>query len=89
MELANKNISKELPELSHKLIILMATATGIAVANIYYIQPLLNQIAKYYGEIASAYSNGYFKLGFESGAIADLKIRNLVKKELIKQELAV
>lgn len=42
-----------------------------------------------FGEVASAYSNGYFKLGFESGTIADLKIRNLVKKELIKQELAV
>ena len=50
---------------------------------------MVNKIDELVGEIASAYSNGYFKLGFESGAIADLKIRNLVKKDLSKRELAV
>lgn len=35
--------------LSRGMIALMAAASGIAVANIYYIQPLLNSVANYYG----------------------------------------
>lgn len=41
-------MKKASPQLSHKLIILMAVTSGIAVANIYYIQPLLQQIAEDY-----------------------------------------
>ncbi|POO88211.1 MFS transporter [Clostridium sp. 3-3] len=83
MELANKNISKELPELSHKLIILMATATGIAVANIYYIQPLLNQIAKYYN--ISQSSAGLLatltQVGYALGLFLILPLADLVERK--------
>ncbi|MDU1604068.1 MAG: MFS transporter [Clostridium sp.] len=86
MELANKNVSKELPELSHKLIILMAAATGIAVANIYYIQPLLNQIAKYYN--ISQSSAGLLatltQVGYALGLFLILPLADLVdRKKLI------
>ncbi|MFQ9617156.1 MAG: MFS transporter, partial [Clostridium butyricum] len=83
MELANKNVSKELPELSHKLIILMATATGIAVANIYYIQPLLNQIAKYYN--ISQSSAGLLatltQVGYALGLFLILPLADLVERK--------
>lgn len=37
------------PPLSRALILLMATATGLAVASNYYAQPLLHSIAEYFG----------------------------------------
>lgn len=66
MDFANKSISNELPQLNRRLIILMAAASGIAVANIYYIQPLLEQIAGSYhitqagaGLLATLTQTGY------------------------------
>ncbi|WP_297418331.1 MFS transporter [Clostridium sp.] len=66
MEVANKNITNELPQLNGRLIALMAAASGIAVANIYYIQPLLDKIADYYhitqasaGLLATLTQTGY------------------------------
>jgi len=45
MDFTNKTIPNELPQLNRMLLMLMAIASGITIANIYYIQPLLGQIA--------------------------------------------
>jgi len=37
------------PHLSQMLVLLMAASTGLAVANLYYAQPLLHTIAQYFG----------------------------------------
>ncbi|MCP6646456.1 MFS transporter, partial [Klebsiella pneumoniae] len=61
----------------------MATATGIAVANIYYIQPLLNQIAKYYN--ISQSSAGLLatltQVGYALGLFLILPLADLVERK--------
>ncbi|EKQ51480.1 MULTISPECIES: MFS transporter [unclassified Clostridium] len=86
MEVANKNITNELPQLNGRLIALMAAASGIAVANIYYIQPLLDKIADYYhitqasaGLLATLTQTGYALGLFLILPLADL----IERKKLI------
>lgn len=45
--------SEKSVKLSGKMIALMAAASGIAVANIYYIQPLLNSAAEHFNVAGS------------------------------------
>ena len=82
MEVENKNMSSELPQLNRRLIALMAAASGIAVANIYYIQPLLDKIADYYhitqasaGLLATLTQTGYALGLFLILPLADLMER--------------
>lgn len=83
MELANKNISNELPKLNGRLIALMAAASGIAVANIYYIQPLLDKIADYY-QITQASAGLLATLtqtGYALGLFLILPLADLVERK--------
>lgn len=53
--IARNESNHEHPSLSRALILLMATATGLAVASNYYAQPLLHSIAEQFGlDTASA-----------------------------------
>ena len=47
MESGNKNNAKK-ATLNKRLILLMSVASGLTAANLYYIQPLLAEIAQYY-----------------------------------------
>lgn len=78
MEFENNKTTK----LSGGMIILMAAASGIAVANIYYIQPLLNSVAEYYnitqsraGLLATLTQTGYALGLFLILPLADLMER--------------
>ncbi|WP_434295799.1 MFS transporter [Clostridium botulinum] len=54
MELENKNNAKK-ATLNKRLILLMSVASGLTAANLYYIQPLLAEIAQYY-HVTQGYS---------------------------------
>lgn len=81
-------------KLSGKMIALMAVASGIAVANIYYIQPLLNSAAEYFNITGSQTSlpatltqTGYALGLFFILPIADLTERKnliLTRKKTVK-----
>lgn len=78
MEIENNKMTK----LSGGMIMLMSAASGIAVANIYYIQPLLNSVAQYYniprssaGLLATLTQTGYALGLFLVLPLADLMER--------------
>lgn len=91
MELRNENVSNKLPQLNPRLIILMAASSGIAVANIYYIQPLLEQIASSYhitqagaGLLATLTQTGY-----ALGLFLILPLADLVERKKLILNLLV
>lgn len=83
MDFANKSISKELPQLDRKLILLMATGSGITVANIYYIQPLLNQIAGFYHitQASAGLLATLTQIGYALGLFLILPLADLVERK--------
>lgn len=79
METQNVKYTK----LSGKMIGLMATASGIAVANIYYIQPLLNSAAEYFnisGSQASLLAT-LTQTGYALGLFLILPIADLIERK--------
>ncbi len=83
MEFTNENMSNELPQLSRKLIILMAASSGIAVANIYYIQPLLGQIAGFYHitQVGAGLLATLTQTGYALGLFLILPLADLVERK--------
>jgi predicted MFS family arabinose efflux permease len=83
MDFANKNISSELPQLNRRLIILIAVASGIAVANIYYIQPLLEQIAGSYHitQAGAGLLATLTQIGYALGLFLILPLADLVERK--------
>lgn len=70
-------------KLSGKMIALMAAASGIAVANIYYIQPLLNSAAEYFnisGSQASMLAT-VTQMGYALGLFLILPIADLIERK--------
>lgn len=70
-------------KLSGKMIALMAAASGIAVANIYYIQPLLNSAAEYFtisGVQASLLAT-LTQTGYAFGLLLILPIADLTERK--------
>ena len=79
METQNKKHTK----LSRKMIALMATASGIAVANIYYIQPLLNSAAEYFNisESQASLLATLTQTGYALGLFLILPIADLTERK--------
>lgn len=70
-------------KLSGKMIALMAVASGIAVANIYYIQPLLNSAAEYFSVADSQASllSTLTQTGYALGLFLILPIADLTERK--------
>ena len=70
-------------KLSGKMIALMAVARGIAVANIYYIQPLLNSAAEYFNSTGSQASllATLTQTGYALGLFFILPIADLTERK--------
>lgn len=70
-------------KLSGKMIALMAVASGIAVANIYYIQPLLNSAAEYFNISGSQVSllATLTQTGYALGLFLILPIADLTERK--------
>ena len=70
-------------KLSGKMIALMAVASGIAVANIYYIQPLLNSAAEYFNSTGSQASllATLTQTGYALGLFFILPIADLTERK--------
>lgn len=83
MNYVDKQIDTELPKLNRNLITLMAVTSGIAVANIYYIQPLLQQISGYYN-ISNANAGllaTLTQVGYALGLFLILPLADLVERK--------
>lgn len=79
MEIQNVKHTK----LSKKMIALMAAASGIAVANIYYIQPLLSSAAEYFNISRSQASllETLTQTGYALGLFLILSIADLTERK--------
>lgn len=78
----NENVQKENKKISHSLVLLMAFACGITVANLYYVQPLLAEIARTFhvsqgdiGVVAMLTQIGYASGMFFILPLGDIKER--------------
>jgi predicted MFS family arabinose efflux permease len=80
--ISNNNVSKKDSTISTSLVMLMSVACGITVANIYYAQPLLSEIAKFFrvsegsiGMVAMLTQIGYAAGMFFLLPLGDIKER--------------
>lgn len=70
------------PALSTAMIWIMSAASGLTVANIYYIQPILAQIAKYY-QISQGYAGllaTVTQIGFALGMLLVLPLADMMER---------
>ena len=83
MNLPNEKRQNEQPRLSRGLILLMAATSGIAVANIYYIQPLLEQIAGAYHVLQASVGllATLTQVGYALGLFLILPLADLVERK--------
>jgi predicted MFS family arabinose efflux permease len=83
MNSTNEKSKYEQPRLSRGLILLMAITSGIAVANIYYIQPLLEQIAATYdvSQASAGLLATLTQVGYALGLFLILPIADLVERK--------
>lgn len=72
-----------LPPLTNKLIWIMAIASGVSIANIYYIQPLLSLMAKDYGVTESAVGlvATMTQVGLAFGLLFILPLADIIEKK--------
>ncbi|MFT9076078.1 MFS transporter [Ethanoligenens sp.] len=77
------HVPQELPPLNRSLILLMATASGVSVANIYYIQPLLEQIAGAYHvtQAGAGLLATLTQVGYALGLFLILPLADLVERK--------
>lgn len=83
MNTTNEKMRLEQPKLSHGLILLMAVTSGITVANIYYIQPLLEQIAATYhvSQASAGLLATLTQVGYALGLFLILPIADLMERK--------
>lgn len=83
MNTTNEKMRLGQPKLSHGLILLMAITSGIAVANIYYIQPLLEQIAATYhvSQASAGLLATLTQVGYALGLFLILPIADLMERK--------
>ncbi len=74
---------QKLPQLNGRLIFLMAIASGVSVANIYYIQPLLEQIAGAYHitQASAGLLATLTQVGYALGLFLILPLANFVERK--------
>lgn len=97
MEISNDNFTENKPILSNLLIIVMAIACGLTVANLYYIQPLLADIAKTFNvsEVSVGSAAMLTQIGYAVGMILILPLgdikerRNLITVMLLFSALSL
>lgn len=92
MRYTDRQMENTETQMNRRLIALMAAASGISVANIYYIQPLLQQIADFYH--VSHSSAGLLamltQIGYALGLFLILPLADLVeRKKLILRMLVL
>ncbi|MBL4935552.1 MFS transporter [Clostridium sp. YIM B02515] len=82
MELLKDNSTKSNPVLSNLLITVMAIACGLTVANLYYIQPLLADMAKTFNvsEISVGSAAMLTQIGYAAGMILILPLGDIKEK---------
>ncbi|WP_026882601.1 MFS transporter [Clostridium akagii] len=82
MENLNNDFVENKPVLNNLLIMVMAIACGLTVANLYYIQPLLGDIAKTFNvsEISVGYAAMLTQLGYAVGMIFILPLGDIKER---------
>lgn len=78
-----QNVQPDMPQLSRSLVLVMAIASGIAVANIYYIQPLLAEIAKAFQvtQVSVGFVAMLTQVGYALGMLFLLPLADLREKK--------
>jgi len=76
----------QIPNLSNRLVVVMAITTGAIVANLYYAQPLLHQVAKSFhvGSAAAALVVTCTQIGYAAGLLLIVPLGDLyVRRPLV------
>lgn len=82
MEIKNKNNNSNSTVLNKHLFLIMTISGALIVANIYYIQPLLAQIAQYY-HVSKGYSSllaTLTQVGYALGLLMILPLADIIEK---------
>ena len=82
MEIKNNKYTSNSPVLNKHLFLIMTVAGALIVANIYYIQPLLAQIAQYY-HVTKGYSGllaTLTQVGYALGLLMILPLADIIEK---------